>query len=104
MLNVTIIFDGREGVIQYDGDSIEIPAPFDILGAINKAELVDEVKFAHLNPVLGFVRSAEGASLYELVNTLSAIGFEVEMDEETKNSFEDVHEREQQLADELVEY
>lgn len=104
MLNVTIIFDGREGVIQFDCDSIEMPAPFDVFGAISKAELVDEVKFAHLNPVMGFVRSTEGASLYELVNTLKFIGFEVAMDDETKSLFDEEHAREQELANELVEY
>ncbi|EPK7688536.1 hypothetical protein K7Y63_004148 [Serratia marcescens] len=104
MLNVNISFDSRAGVIQFESDSILAPAHFEVLGAISRTELVDEVQFAHLNPVMGYVRTTDGATPYELMNSLNAIGFGMTMDDETKRQYEEEIARELERADELVEY
>lgn len=104
MLNVKMAFDNREGLLQFDTGSITDVVMPELHGDISLAELVEEVAAAHLNPVQGFVRSVEDATIYELVNTLRQVGFVLDLDDEAQQLFEEEQDREVEEGDSLVEF
>ncbi|HHQ6598034.1 TPA: hypothetical protein ACSTLU_004339 [Serratia fonticola] len=104
MLKATISFDGREGLVLFNTDSINYPTMIKVRGWVSLEELSEEVIAAHLNPVQGFVRSVEGATVYELVNTLRQVGCVLELDDEAQRLFEEEQDREMEEGDSLVEF